>query len=151
MVKEGSADLLPTVTSKGAKRMIEEAENIADQTDLSCFVVVVSRTGMQERSAAIGDGATPMNVEIALDKIKTVLAVRRSTTLQREWMSQKRQNRDDFAGQIGSLFSGGVAILLNGEFAGAMACSSVGSTPQMDDKVCLRSILAAGFETDLPT
>ena len=143
---------LETINQNGAKKLIEEAEKVASSLrGLSCFVMVFSRTGMQERSAAIGDGATPMNVEVARDKIKTVLAVRRSTTLQRERMKEKGQVREDFAGQLGSLFSGGVAILQNGQFIGAMACSSVGGSPEVDDAICRTSILATGFETDLTT
>lgn len=125
---------------------IETAKGIG----VSGFLAVFSRTGMQECSQAM-DKATPLNVQIALDKIKTVLAVRRSTSLQRKRMEESGQSRDDFAGQLGSLFDGGVAIFADEDhtqFVGAIGFS--GGTPEQDEEICKKAVEKSGLYTDLP-
>lgn len=142
--------IVRTINTLAAKEMLRYAESFAPkigEEGVSGFAVVYSRTGMQEASLTVGDRATPLNVAVALDKIKTVLATRRSTTVQRERMELKKQNRDDFAGQLGSLFGGGIAIFRDGEFVGAFAFS--GGTQEQDDEIGVRSVLSCGFETDL--
>ena len=139
--------VVPTITAHAAKMLLDHAEGIAIKMGISGFAVVYSRTGMQEGSLAIGEGGTPLNVSIALDKIKTVLATRRSTSAQQKRMVSEGRDRADYAGQIGSLFGGGVALFHNDQFVGAMAFS--GGTPDQDQELCVRAALAAGLQTDI--
>lgn len=62
-------------------------------------------------------------------------------------MGLKGQDRFDFAGQIGSLFGGGIAVFYQGEFVGAFAFS--GGTQSQDDEIGVKSVETIGFETDL--
>jgi uncharacterized protein GlcG (DUF336 family) len=144
---ETPVSVVPTLNSHAAKRMLEHAEGVAEKMSISGFFVVFSRTGMQEASLAIGDKGTPLNVSVALDKIKTVLATRCSTSVQRRLMKQEGLDRADLAGQLGSLLSGGVAVFQNGQFIGAIAFS--GAPQEVDEECCVRIVEAAGLETDI--
>ena len=140
---------IKTIGVEKARELRDLGIETASKMDVSGFLVVFSRTGMQECSEATGK-ATPLNVHVALDKIKTVLAVRRSTRLQRKRMEGKGQSRDDFADQLGSLFGGGVAVFEDEgltQFVGAMAFS--GGTPEQDEEICKIAVEKSGLYTDL--
>lgn len=76
---------------------------------ISGFIVIYGSNGMELCSQALGEG-TPTNAKIAHDKIKTVLTQRRSTLELKRRMMEQGYERDDYAGTLGSLFAGGVAI-----------------------------------------
>jgi len=140
---------IESINVEGAVALREAGIEIAREMGVSGFLTVYSRTGMEETSQAIG-AATPLNVEIARAKIRTVLAVRRSTSLQRERMEERGQSREDFGGQLGSLFSGGIAIFADEErtrFIGAMAFS--GGTPEQDEEICRKAVEKIGLFTDV--
>ena len=140
---------LKSINVEGAVILRESALKKATLFELNGFLVVYSRTGMQETSQAIG-AASPLNVKIAEAKIKTVLAVRRSSSIQRDRMKAKGQTRGDFGGQLGSLFGGGVAIFADKElsqFIGAVAFS--GGTEEEDEFICRKAVEEAGLFTDL--
>ena len=112
--------------------------------------MVFDARGLQLTSQGIGEYQR-LNVEIATAKAKTVLAINRSTRVQRERMQSKFQNREDFGGQLGSLFGGGVAIFADEaktEFVGTMAFS--GGTEEQDEEICAIAITSLGLYTDLP-
>lgn len=141
---------LKTIGVGKAVEMREKAIFAANTLGVSGYFVVVSRTGMIETSQAIGSKATPTNVEVAMAKIKTVLAMRRSTRLQKERMSEKGQSREDFGGTIGSLFGGGVALFEDEArtiFVGASAFS--GGTEEQDEHICDHSAVTSGLFTDV--
>lgn len=116
----------------------------------SGFLTVFNIEGLELSSQAIGATVSPTNVEVARAKIKTVLAMRRSTRLQRERMVERGQVREDFGGKLGSLFGGGVAVFADKdlrEFVGAMAFS--GGTQEEDEEICRRAIKESGLFTDV--
>lgn len=141
---------LKTIGVEKAVEMRENAIFAATTRKISGYFVVVSRTGMVETSQAIGSKATPANVEIAMAKIKTVLAMRRSSRLQKERMLEKGQSREDFAGQLGSLFGGGVALFEDEArtvFVGAAAFS--GGSEEEDEQICDHAAVTSGLFTDV--
>lgn len=140
---------LLAINVEGAVALRNVGVEIAREMGIPGFLAVYGRTGMEETTQAVAT-ATPLNVDIARAKIKTVLAVRRSTRLQAERMKEKGQAREDFGGQLGSLFGGGVAIFADEkktEFVGAMAFS--GGTPQQDEEICRRAVEKVGLYTDV--
>lgn len=139
---------IKTINVAGALALRKSAIEMAQQMGVSGFLTVYSRTGMEETSQAM-ESATPLNVKVAKDKIKTVLAFRRSSRVQRERMEEKDQLREDYGGQLGSLFGGGVAIFADEaqtEFIGAIAFS--GGTQEEDEEICRRAVEVVGFFTD---
>ncbi len=138
-----------SLNEDGAIRLRTEGLAIARGMGIPGFIAVYSRTGMEETTQVQG-AATPLNVEVARAKIKTVLAVRRSSRLQRERMIEKGQTREDFGGQLGSLFGGGIAIFSDEaktDFIGAMAFS--GGTQEQDEEICRRAVENTGLYTDV--
>ncbi len=141
---------IKTLNTEGAVALREAGLEIAKSMGVSGFLAVYSRTGMEECSQAIGPSVTPTNVEVAKAKIKTVLAMRRSSRLQRERMEEKEQSREDFGDQIGSLFGGGVAVFADTElqeFVGAVAFS--GGTQEEDEEIGRQAVEKSGFFTDV--
>lgn len=113
-----------TIGTDLALQMQEAA--VAAAMNVSGFVVVFSRTGMQECSRAVGRYAKPLNVRVALAKIETVLVRRQSTSVWRRMVEEERIRPEDYAGAIETLFCGGLAIFADDkcrEFVGAIAFS----------------------------
>lgn len=147
---EGAVVELKSIGVEGAVALREFALEAAQEMGVSGFIVVYSRTGMQETSQALGS-ASPLSVEVANAKAKTVLAVRRSTSVQRDRMKEKDQSREDFGEQLGSLFGGGIAIFVDKEktqFVGAIAFS--GGTEEQDEEICRQAVEKIGLFTDVP-
>jgi uncharacterized protein GlcG (DUF336 family) len=122
---------------------------VSRERQIPGFLVVYGADGMQLASEA--NGGIPANVDIALDKIRTVLAFKRSTSIRRAGIEEGGYNRADFAGNVHTLFSGGVAIFADVErtkFVGAAAFS--GGTQEQDEKICRLAIEGMGLHTDLP-
>lgn len=139
-----------TITPEAAIFLRDVGLEKARELGVSGFLMVFDAQGVQLTSQGVG-GHTHLSVEIATAKAKTVLAISRSTRVQRERMQSKSQNREDFGGQLGSLFGGGVAIFANEaktEFVGAMAFS--GGTEEQDEEICAIAITSLGLYTDLP-
>lgn len=145
---------LVEIKTIGAEKALELRDlgiETAREMGISGFLTVHNFMGMQECAQVVGGKAIPQNVAVALDKIKSVIATRRSTSVQRERMKANNYPREDFANQLGSLFSGGVAIFADEElkeFVGAMAFS--GGLPEQDEELCRRVVEKAGLYTDLP-
>ena len=138
-----------SINEDGAIRLRDEGLAVAREMGVPGFLAVYSRTGMEETTQVQG-AATLLNVEVARAKIKTVLAVRRSSRLQRERMAEKGQTREDFGGQLGSLFGGGIALFADEartQFIGAMAFS--GGTQEEDEEICRRAVERIGLYTDV--
>lgn len=139
-----------TITPEAAILLRERGLDKAREIGVSGFLMVFDAQGVQLTSQGVGEH-THLSVEIATAKAKTVLAMNRSTRVQRERMKSKSQNREDFGGQIGSLFGGGVAIFADEAktgFVGAMAFS--GGTEEQDEEICAIAITSLGLYTDLP-
>lgn len=122
----------------------------ATEMGVSGFMVVYSRTGMQECSLAVGTMARPMHAQVALLKIKTVLATRCSTSVQKQKMEDAGQRLEDFGDILGTTIPGGVAVFSDKEaadFVGAIAFS--GGKPEQDEVICREAVDIAGFYSDL--
>ena len=140
-----------SINVEGAVALREAGIEKARAMGISGFLTIVNDTGMEQASQVVGLTANPLTVEIARAKIKTVLAVHRSTSLQRRRMIEMGQSIDLFAGQLGTLFSGGVAAFADEaltQFVGAMAFS--GATQEQDEEICRTAIERIGLYTDLP-
>jgi len=139
-----------SINIEGAIALREAVIKIAQKMGISGFLTIFGRNGIEQTSQVIGASAMRISIEVARARIKTVLAVRRSTNLQRERMKEKNQSREDFAGQLGSLFGGGVAIfadVAHTEFIGAMAFG--GGTEEQDEEICRKAIEKVGLYTDV--
>ena len=150
---EQYVDYIPTLNVEGAK--VIAAASIVTAVELRVYgsILILSITGMQEYSQAFGASARPAHVDIAGAKATTVLNMRRSTRRLAEWLGAERVGArpEDFAGQIKSLLSGGVAIFADeaqSQFVGAAAFS--GGSPEQDEYICLRGVYMAGLFSDIP-
>ena len=74
---------------EGAIALREAVVKIAQKMGISGFLTIFGRNGIEQTSQVIGNSAMSISVEVARARIKTVLAVRRSTRLQRERMKEK--------------------------------------------------------------
>lgn len=140
---------LKTIGTDLALKLQEEAVKAADGLGISGFVVVYSRTGMQECSRAVGLNAKPLNMQIALAKIETVLIRRESTGVWQRKISEKGTRPENYAGAVKTLFGGGLAIFADEEckeFVGAIAFS--GGEEWQDIKICWMAINKVGLYTD---
>lgn len=138
-----------TISPEAATFLREAGLQKARELGVSGFLMVFDALGLQLTSQGVGEHKH-LSVEIATAKAKTVLAVHRSTSVQRERMQSTSQNREDFGGQLGSLFGGGVVIFADEaktEFVGAMAFS--GGTEKQDEEICATAITSLGLYTDL--
>jgi len=142
----GGVVLTPRVDRRAVKNMLDRVEGIQFRTKVSGYFTVFSQTGMQEAALAVGDDVTPLNVSIALDKIKTVLATQRSTRQHRQKMIEEGLDRSDFAGEIGSLLPGGVALYYNNKFVGAIAFSS--NSLVDEEEFCLKVLEGTAFDPE---
>jgi len=143
-------ELVPNLSIAKAVELRDLGVKTSKALGIGGFLVVVDTLGMQKASEATG--GTSLNVDVALAKIKTVLAVRQSSSLRAARMREKGQTSEDFGGRIGSLFGGGVAIFADPDhevFVGAVAFS--GGTQEQDEKICRRTVEESGLYTDLPT
>lgn len=126
---------------------------IARAMGISGFLVIYGRDEMQLTSQAVGKAARPMFVNIALQKIETVLAARKSVSRQNETMQGRRQERHHLGDAIGTLLEGGVAIFSDEDhtdFVGAIAFSG-GMAIEEDQEICRLAVEQAGLFTDLGT
>src|ERR1035437_2796325 len=138
-----------TLSIDGAIGLREIGMQISQVKGVPGFLAVYDASGMEQTTQVIGS-ATTLNVEIARAKIQTVLAVHRSSRLQRERMIENGQTSADFGGQLGSLFGGGIAIFADEaktEFVGAMAFS--GGTQEQDEEICRKTVEEIGLYTDV--
>ena len=113
------------------------------------FLAVIDSRGAILSARAIGQPLS-LNVDVAIAKGKTVNAIHRSTSVQRERMAQANSTTNDYSGTLGSLFPGGVAIFLDenhSDYVGAIVFG--GGTGEEDEIICLAPVLKAGFFTDV--
>lgn len=142
---------LRSIGIEKAKELRDKGIETARQMNVSGFLVVYSRTEMQECSEAVGPGAKSFYVKVAGEKIKTVLATRRSTSVQGERMKTLGQRIEDFGNLLGTTIAGGVAIFsdeTHTDFVGAIAFS--GGLPEQDEAICRTAVETSGLYTDLP-
>ena len=140
-----------TIGTEMAVKLGLEAVKAAGQMGVSGFVLVYSRTGMQECSYAVGLEAKPLNVQIALAKIETVLSFRQSTGVRARYIEKKNIYPENYAGAVKTMFGGGLAIFADPElkeFVGAIAFS--GGEEWQDIQICCVAIHKAGLYTDEP-
>lgn len=138
-----------TLTAESAIRLKDYAIIRAGNDGVKGFVAVYGSDGTQLTSEVVG-GANKINVAITEAKAQSVLATKRSTSAQRNRMAEKGQNYDYFAGQLGSLFGGGLPIFADHnltQFVGAIAFS--GGTEDQDEKICLDAIDTIELYTDV--
>ncbi|MDO8619606.1 MAG: heme-binding protein [Candidatus Daviesbacteria bacterium] len=147
-------DNIPTLNVEGAKAILKNGIATAELIEVSGFLVVYSRTGMQEVSQATGPLARPAHVEIAQAKAASVLNMRKSNRKLAEWLLGYRPGfrPEDFAGQIRSLLPGGVAIFDSEDartrkFIGAVAFS--GGEPEEDEHICVNGIFLSRLYSDI--
>lgn len=143
---------LKTIGTELALKLQDEAVKAANGLEVSGFIVVYSRTGMQECSRAVGPDAKPLNVQIALAKIDTVLIRRESTYVWQRKIAKKGTRPENYAGAVKTLFGGGLAIFADKElkeFVGAIAFS--GGEEWQDVGICWMAINNVGLYTDEPT
>lgn len=140
-----------TINADGAAAIRRHGVGFAREMGISAGVLTVyGSTGLSLATEVIGMPKLS-NVEIAEDKIRTVLATRRSTRMQSEEMERRGFKREDYAGQLGSLFSGGVAIFEDADravFIGAAAFS--GGKPEQDEDIVRAAVERIGLFTDIP-
>lgn len=110
-----------------AREMLDIAvAAVGTDMNVSGFAVIYSSTGMQLCSQAVGPNAKPMNAQIALAKIETVLNRRESSGILQEKIKAKGTRPENYAGAVKTLFGGGLAIFADKEcteFVGAIAFS----------------------------
>lgn len=150
MRKEGLLTL-KTIGTDLALKLQEEAVKAANGLGVSGFIVVYSRTGMQECSRAVGPNAKPLGVQIALAKIDTVLIRRESTGVWQRKIAKEGTRPENYAGAVKTLFGGGLAIFADEErkeFVGAIAFS--GGEEWQDIEICWTAIHRVGLYTDEP-
>lgn len=114
---------------------------------ISGYVVVYDRHGMPLYCQAVGDKYSQAVVTVAHAKARTVLNWKVSTSKRRESMEANGRKREDYAGTVETLFSGGVALFHKKELIGAVAFS--GGTQEEDEEVCLKAARKLNIDTDL--
>jgi uncharacterized protein GlcG (DUF336 family) len=142
---------LRTIGIKVAKEMIAEVARVATGMKVSGYTVVYSLTGMQEGSMAVGPGAKPLNVRIAMAKVETVFNLRQSTGVKARYIEKENIYPENYAEAIKTLFGGGLAIFADKdlkEFVGAIAFS--GGKQEEDIVICQAAIQKVGLFTDEP-
>lgn len=120
---------------------------------ISGFVVIYSSGGMQLCSMAVGPEearwAKPLNAQVALAKIETVLIRRQSISVWRAMIEKLNLRPEYYAGAVKTLFRGGLAIFADKEckeFIGAIAFS--GGEEWQDHNICRDAILFRRLFTD---
>lgn len=142
-------DYIPNLNREGANRIGNKVVEIAEDLRISGIVIIRNRFRMLQFSQTIGNPLKTSEVK-AEAKLDTVLKNERSSSVQRKRIIDNGYRVEDYAGEIGSLFSGGVAILTDDErklFLGAGGFS--GSDQEIDEAILNEAIHRAGFTTDL--
>lgn len=143
-------DYVPTLNKEGAKRIGSYAVRIAEEIGISGITIVRTRARQLLYSELAGDTERAMFEHVADAKLITVLNFFRSSSIQRIMAEKGHLVHADFAGTMGSLLSGGVAIFADDErklFLGGGAFS--GADQRVDQAIMNDAIQSAGFFTDL--
>lgn len=143
-------DFLPSLNKLGAKRIGTIAVRIAEEIGVSGITIIRTRARQLLYSELAGDAERSMFEHVADAKLVTVLNFFRSSSIQRVIAEKGHLVHADFAGTMGSLLSGGVAIFADEErklFLGGGAFS--GADQRVDQAIMNDAIQTAGFFTDL--
>lgn len=138
-----------TIGEKAATDLRSKAVGTASFLEVSGFLVVFDRMGMQLCSCAVGPKAKPLFVQIAIAKAETVLLRQQSTYVWNQMILAKNIRVENYAGAAKTLFGGGLAIFADEEctdFVGVIAFS--GGEEWQDRKICRVAIWNCGLYTD---
>ena len=119
----------------------------AAERQISGFVAVYDREGVPLYCQSVGLHYTAEDVSIAQAKIRTVIINQRSTSRLRRDIEAYKSSREDYAGVVETLFSGGIALFHERKFIGAIAFS--GATQEGDEDICLTAAREVGVQTDI--
>lgn len=137
---------IESINSQGAGSLKDAALEIAQSAGVSNILILVfSREGALLSGQALGQ-VNRVNWVIAEEKARTVLATRRSTSVQRKRLAETGNTREDYGKELGSLITGGVAIYkamdedgMPTGFLGAIVAS--GAYPaEKDEEICVLAL-----------
>jgi glc operon protein GlcG len=131
---------LKQVSATAARKMVDACVAYAKAHNAKVGVAVVDVAGIPLDAHAM-PGAAPQSVESSMRKAKTAWHWRRSTAALAKDVASKRNVASDWIGDFPR--PGGMAIMIDGEFAGAIGVGGNG-----DDEGCARAGIEAVFGKD---
>lgn len=139
-----------TLPFADARKLVDAARALGEESGKALSIAVVDYGGfvvLVERM----DGARPMTPSIALSKAYSAAVMQRPTFMLENW----RNSDPVFFTQVGRMgqqpivaTKGGYALKRDREIVGGFGVS--GSSPDMDEKICVDVLREAGFDLEFP-
>lgn len=148
--REGTTASKEVISPQVGGEIVRRIAELAEERGYSGLGMVTNAAHELVSAQATGSGAHEDQLEIIKSKIQTVLASRRSVSVQVAYMKTYGRTREDYGGSLGSMIPGGVALFKDPDLKIFIGAAAYGGGPAAEDEFIVRQAAEEkGVYTDL--